>query len=136
METPPCCWDFRRKAHCFSSYSSAASSFHGSISIGLRFVKQTRPPCICLLCGFCSSDRDFAAGFFQIPPHDGHPCLSLTVPTDKPVSVFHRLVNAHAAHTTQSPLARFNPARGYSLLRFCSIFVHNGKQRAQSFSKW
>ena len=25
-------------------------------------------------------DRDFAIDFFQIPPHDGHPWLSLAVP--------------------------------------------------------
>ena len=55
------------------------------------------------VCGFCSSDRDFATGFFQIPPRDGHPCLSLTVPTDKSVSVFHRLANEHAAHTEKAP---------------------------------
>ncbi|MBQ9089267.1 MAG: hypothetical protein IJY46_10875, partial [Lentisphaeria bacterium] len=48
------------------------------------------------------SDRDFAIAFFQIPPHDGHPWLSLTVPTDKPVSDFHRRVNARAAHTKKS----------------------------------
>ena len=28
-----------------------------------------------------------------------NPCLSLTVPADKPVSDFHRRVNTHAAHT-------------------------------------
>ncbi|MDR0404758.1 MAG: hypothetical protein LBH37_03090 [Oscillospiraceae bacterium] len=32
-----------------------------------------------------SSDREFASGFLQIPPHDGYPCLLLTVPTAKPV---------------------------------------------------
>lgn len=30
----------------------------------------------CLVCGFCSSGRDFACGFLQIPPRDGHPCRS------------------------------------------------------------
>ena len=29
-------------------------------------------------------DRDFAIDFFQIPPHDGHPWLSLTVPATAP----------------------------------------------------
>ena len=32
----------------------------------------------CLLCSFCSSDRDFASDFFQTPPHDGRPCSLLT----------------------------------------------------------
>jgi hypothetical protein len=49
------------------------------IAFGLRFVAQTRPVYICLICSFCSSGRDFASGFLQIPPHDGHPCPWLTV---------------------------------------------------------
>ena len=32
---------------------------------------------------FREADREFAIAFFQIPPHDGRPWLSLTVPTDK-----------------------------------------------------
>jgi transposase len=33
---------------------------------------------------FCSSGQMFAADFFQIPPRDGHPCLSgWTVPTTR-----------------------------------------------------
>jgi len=42
---------------------------------------QTYPPGICLICDSCSSDRSFAADFLQIPPHNGHPCLKLTVGT-------------------------------------------------------
>ena len=35
-----------------------------------------------LISSFCSSSLMFAAGFFQIPPRDGHPCLSgCTIPT-------------------------------------------------------
>ena len=35
-----------------------------------------------LVSSFCSSDQMFAADFFQIPPRDGHPCLSgYTIPT-------------------------------------------------------
>ena len=34
------------------------------------------PGWTCLVCGFCSSGRDFACGFLQIPPRDGYPCLS------------------------------------------------------------
>src|SRR5699024_11343870 len=46
--------------------------------------------------------RHFAAstsGFLQIPPHDGHPCLRLTVPTAKSVVDFHHQVIAHAGRT-------------------------------------
>ena len=32
---------------------------------------------------FCSSVQVFASGFLQIPPHDGHPCLWLMIPTVK-----------------------------------------------------
>ena len=39
------------------------------------------------------------SGFLQIPPHDGHPCLWLTVPTAKSVADFHRQVVAHAGRT-------------------------------------
>lgn len=39
---------------------------------------------------------EFASGFLQIPPHGGHPCHWLTVPTAKPVADFHRQVIAHA----------------------------------------
>jgi len=41
----------------------------------------------------------FAIAFLQIPPHDGHPCPLLTVPTTKPVVDFHHQVIAHAEHT-------------------------------------
>lgn len=36
--------------------------------------------------GSCTSGRDFAAGFLQIPPRGGHPCLRLTVGTANPRS--------------------------------------------------
>ncbi|WP_223156184.1 hypothetical protein, partial [Desemzia incerta] len=39
--------------------------------------------------------------FLQIPPHGGHPCLQLTVPTAKPVVDFHHQVIAHAGRTTK-----------------------------------
>ena len=64
----------------------------------------------CLICGSCSSGRDFArrvyflpptSGFLQIPPRDGHPCLRLTLPTTKRVADFHRRVVAHAWRTTK-----------------------------------
>ena len=65
-----------------------------------------------LLCSFCSSDRGFASDFFQTPPHNGRPCLWLTVPTAKPVADFHRQVITHAEHTTKS----YNSHRAKMLL--------------------
>ena len=41
-------------------------------------------------------------GFLQIPPHGGHPCPWLTVPTAKSVADFHRQVIAHAERTTKT----------------------------------
>ncbi|MFL2079955.1 hypothetical protein, partial [Marinilactibacillus psychrotolerans] len=46
----------------------------------------------------------FAFSFLQIPPHGGHPCLQLTVPTAKPVVDFHHQVIAHAGRTTTKSL--------------------------------
>ena len=44
--------------------------------MGLRLVLQPRPLCPAFVCSFCSSARDFACGFLQIPPRGGHPCRS------------------------------------------------------------
>ena len=60
---------------------------------------ETRPFQVCLICSFCSSDRGFASDFFQTPPHDGRPCLWLTVPAVKPVADFLRQVITRAEHT-------------------------------------
>ena len=49
-----------------------------------------------LVCDFCSSGREFASSFFQIPPRGGHPCSSLIVPAAKSVVDFHHQVVAHA----------------------------------------
>ena len=57
-----------------------------------------------LVCDFCSSGREFASSFFQIPPRGGHPCSSLTVPTAKSVVDFHHQVVVHAAHTSSRRL--------------------------------
>ena len=62
----------------------------------------------CLICSFCSSDRGFAVGFLQIPPHDGHPCLWLTVPTAKSVADFHRQVITHAERTNMTGASSSN----------------------------
>jgi hypothetical protein len=55
-----------------------------------------------LICGFCSSGRDFAAGFLQIPPHDGHPCLGLILLAAKRIADSHRRVCARAGRTNKS----------------------------------
>ena len=77
------------------------------------------------------------SGFLQIPPHDEHPCLRLTLPTAERVVVFHHLVVAHAGRTKmQSEDAGFSasslsaherywvdtPARGQlTVPRGCSV---------------
>jgi hypothetical protein len=67
---------------------------------------QTRPPQVSLLSGSCSSDRDFASGFLQIPRRRGHPCLRLVVPTTKPTADFHRQVIAHAGRTCRAHIKK------------------------------
>jgi hypothetical protein len=52
-----------------------------------------------LVCSSCSSSRDFALSFFQIPPRDGHPCCWLIVPIAWPIVDFHHPVIVHAEHT-------------------------------------
>ena len=73
-----------------------------------------------LVCDFCSSGREFASSFFQIPPHDGHPCSSLTVPTAKSVVDFHHQVVVHAAHTEKS-LCRGTQAKKEMVARLRQI---------------
>ncbi|WP_390580000.1 hypothetical protein, partial [Staphylococcus pseudintermedius] len=46
----------------------------------------------------------FASDFLQIPLRNGHPCLSLTVPTTKPVTDFHRQDVTHAGRTIKNAL--------------------------------
>ncbi|RAU27778.1 hypothetical protein BJK46_006710 [Staphylococcus pseudintermedius] len=46
--------------------------------------------------------RVFASDFLQIPLRNGHPCLSLTVPTTKPVTDFHRQDVTHAGRTKKA----------------------------------
>src|SRR6056297_1943349 len=50
----------------------------------------------------CSSGREFASGFLQIPCRQGHPCLQLVVPTTMPTTVFHRLAQLSSkTHTNK-----------------------------------
>lgn len=74
---PPCAPDSGRASFCFAN-----SPAHNG-----------------LICGFCSSGQDFAAGFLQIPSRDGHPCLWLTLLAVKRVADSHRQVSAHAGRT-------------------------------------
>ena len=66
-----------------------------------------------LLCSFCSSDRGFASDFFQTPPHDGRPCLLLTVPTAKHIAGFHRQVVTHAERTYKNPCLKLGYRQGF-----------------------
>ncbi|MBQ8795581.1 MAG: hypothetical protein IJZ54_04075, partial [Clostridia bacterium] len=60
------------------------------------------------------SDRGFASDFLQTPPHDGRPCLQLTVPTAKPVADFHRQVIMRAEHTRNNRLGNSEAVFVYS----------------------
>ncbi|WP_390569416.1 hypothetical protein, partial [Staphylococcus pseudintermedius] len=55
-----------------------------------------------------------ASDFLQIPLRNGHPCLSLTVPTTKPVTDFHRQDVTHAGRTQKSH-AMFKTRHGMTL---------------------
>ena len=81
----------------------------------------------CLVCSFCSSDRGFALGFLQTPPHDGRPCPQLTVPTAKSVADFHRQVITRAERTKT---ARDSLCDYLSLFNFCyAVVKENGFPR-------
>ena len=94
-----------------------------------------------LIYSFCSSDRGFASDFLQTPPHDGRPCLWLTVPTAKSVADFHRQVITHAEHTTKKrthgiknrmfPLIHYFRAKQMRSRRIlnlnCRTFIHSSR---------
>ena len=75
----------------------------GSGRVSFRFANS--PAHHGLICDFCSSGRDFAADFLQIPPRNGHPCLWLILLAAKRIADFHRRVCAHAGRTTKRPPA-------------------------------
>ena len=59
--------------------------------------------------------------FLRIPPHDGHPCLRLTVPTAKSVADFHRQVIAHAERTIkETSFVRQDKRRFSSSVGICN----------------
>ena len=79
-----------------------------SCSIGLCSDLGTRPSRIRLHIQFLFVRPRFCpwlhfsastSGFFQILPHNRHPCLRLTVPTAKSVVDFHHQAVVHAGHT-------------------------------------
>ena len=65
--------------------------------------------------------RVFASGFLQIPPHDGHPCRQLTVPTAKPVVDFHHQVVTHAGRTENADKACNQALSAFMLFYFKSM---------------
>ena len=69
-----------------------------------------------LIRDFCTSDRNFASTFFQIPPHDGHPWPWLVVG--------HCDYNPH----NRLSLSRYMPCPAYqkknSTKRILSFFTH------------
>ena len=85
------------------------------ITIGLCSVLQAYPSENSLICDFCPSDQGFAYSFFQIPPHDGHPCCSaICFPLSGCIRDFHPQEPAHGGHTktacTHTDTRRFPPA--------------------------
>jgi hypothetical protein len=67
---------------------------------------------------------DFASGFLQIPSHDGHPCLQLTVPTAKPVVDFHHQVITHAGRTNTGASPKAGTARGSVISQLLKNFLY------------
>ena len=97
-----------------------------SCSIGLCSALGTRPSQIRLHIQFLFVRPRFCpwlhfsastSGFFQILPHDRHPCLRPTVPTDKSVVDFHHQVVTHAEHTRKE-------AEHYQKYSASSVLLH------------
>src|SRR5690606_1904629 len=79
-------------------YPSKTGQYRTSVCSGTLSIS------IGLVCRFCPSGQDFAAGFLQIPPRDGHPCLKLTLPTANCARDFHPIVMTHAGRTHKNAL--------------------------------
>ena len=89
---------------------------------------QARLLCICLICDFCSLDREFALGLLHTPPPDGRTCPHLTVPTAKPEVEFHHLVTAHCGQTKKN--ARWR------LISLTGIFLSYFRPKLEFLSRW
>lgn len=76
-----------------------------------------------LVYGFCSSGRDFAAGFLQIPPRGGHPCLWLILLAAKRIADSNRRVCARAGRTKNRSTTRMRHAPELLLVQMQVIFL-------------
>jgi hypothetical protein len=77
-----------------------------------------------LICDFCSSGRDFAADFLQIPIHNGHPCLWLILLAAKRIADSHRRVCAHAGRTNKGrPAIAERPCPCYNTTLLSSLLT-------------
>lgn len=56
--------------HAPAAFTRTSSNFWTSVLCATLSVFPS------LICGSCPSGQRFAYSFFQIPPHDGHPCCS------------------------------------------------------------
>ena len=72
-----------------------------------------------LIRDFCTSDRNFASTFFQIPPHDGHPwCSAISFPLLGRIRDFHPLETCAARRTIQKK----PKPHGFELRLYIHIF--------------
>ena len=95
-----------------------------------------------LICDSCSSGQSFVqqetfqllqSGFLQIPPHDGHPCLRLTLPAAGWMRDLHPLETCAAGRTMIKAPASFD-AGAFFFSAFLS-HVMNWKRRMR-WSLW
>jgi len=109
------------------SISSCTPDTFGNqdFALGCKLIHLSRAS----LLGSCSSDRRFAAGFLQIPPRGGHPCLKLTATIPFAVRDLHPIEHAHAGHKS-SP----SPIKGEGIQHFLKdgILTSSGKTPASS----
>ena len=83
-----------------------------------------------LICDFCPSDQGFAYSFFQIPPHDGHPCCSaihfLVAQACSGLSpVRARPWRANQKRSAEAPLSRPPKPRLSHSVTFISLLQHH-----------
>lgn len=84
------------------------------IVIRFYFILQAYLSEPSLICDFCPSDQRFAYSFFQILPHDKHPCCSaIHFPLSGHVRDLHPLEFAHAGQTKTK---QFLKALGWILI--------------------
>ena len=110
--------------HTFFPSLPAAFTESGSVQLSGFVLHCKLTPASGLICGFCSSGQSFAlwetfqlpkSGFLQIPPHDGHPCLWLYLPTAGWFRDFHPIERALTGRTMGTAL-RFCSRRPAELL--------------------